>query len=194
LPPGVRGNRPSIRGAYAAHPDGAGGFYAEEGASYRNPHEAGVRAAIARVLPELGPLGPDQRILDLCCGSGEVTLALRDLGVPACAIDGADPFTGEAYRTRTGATALPWAFADLPAALDGRRYAAIVCSMALHLCEPSRLPEVCLALAEAGRALVIVTPHKRPVIRSGWGWTLVDERLDPEHRLRTRRYARQADG
>lgn len=176
----------AIRTAYAEHPDGAAGWYADAGASYRNPHEEGVRAAIVRVLPHLRPDGG--RILDLACGSGEVTLALRDAGVDDADIDGADPFTGAAYRARTGRDASPWSFADLPAVLAERRWAAIVCSMALHLCEASRLPAVCIALARAAPVVVVVTPHKRPVVRPSWGLALVDEHLDPEWRLRTRRY------
>lgn len=175
----------AVRAAYAAHPGGARGWYAERGATYRNPHEDGVRDAIAGLVAD-GVLG-DGPILDLACGSGEVTLALRDAGVRA-EIDGADPFTGAAYEARTGRAALPWSFEELPAALVGRRYAAVVCSMALHLCPPSRLPGAVLALAAATPTLVVLTPHKRPVLAAAWGFAQVREHRDPASRLRVRVY------
>jgi hypothetical protein len=136
--------------------------------------------------PEL----PPGRILDLACGSGEVTLALREAGVPADDIDGADPFTGAAYRERTGRDALSWSFAELPAVLD-RRWGTVICSFALHLCEPSRLPGVLGALALASEVLLVLSPHKRPAIRPGWGWELVEERYDREWRIRSRRLRRE---
>jgi hypothetical protein len=169
----------SIRDGYVR--DGVEGFYAAEGVSYRNPHEDGVRAVVRSWMAEL----PPGRILDLACGSGEVTLALRDAGVPADDIDGADPFTGIAYRERIGRDVLPWTFADLPDAID-RRWGTVICSFALHLCEPSRLPGVLGALALASERLLVLSPHKRPVIRPGWGWNLLDERYEPDWRIRSR--------
>ena len=178
------GPRPgTIRQAYVDHPAGAAGFYAERGADYRNPHEAGVREVVAGFASDL----PAGRILDLACGSGEVTLALRDVGIPADAIDGADPYTAAAYLARTGRTALPWSFDDL---VDGvpAVYGTVVCSFALHLCERSRLPVVVLALAQAADALLVLSPHKRPVLAPGWGFDLVEERYAAVHRVRSRWY------
>src|SRR5205814_629571 len=67
---------PSIRSEYEKH--GVRGFYRDAGAGYRNPHEPQVRrclaAAVARWKPDLS------RVLDLAAGSGEATLALRELG------------------------------------------------------------------------------------------------------------------
>ena len=97
-----------VRNAYASHVDGAAGHYRDAGASYANPHEPGVREmlrAAVEAWPTLwAPRGggdddalaaddgesnaetasvsvSSDRILDLSCGSGEVTLALRDAGV-----------------------------------------------------------------------------------------------------------------
>ena len=58
-------------------------------------------------------------------------------------------------------------FADIAAdALSGREYSLIVCSFALHLCEPSRLPALAFELARAADAMLILTPHKKPEIRA----------------------------
>ncbi len=57
---------------------GVEGYYLAHGATYRNPHEDGVRGvltmAVAAWTLDLS------YVLDLACGSGEATLALRELG------------------------------------------------------------------------------------------------------------------
>jgi SAM-dependent methyltransferase len=160
---------------------GVDGFYTARAADYRNPHEAAIIAALADVDVE------GLRVLDLACGSGEVTLALRGRG--ALCIDGIDPYTGPAYLSRTGQVAEPVRFEDIAhGALSGRTYDLVVCSFALHLIEASWLPSVCRALAEGAESLVVITPHKRPELRAGWGWLVPpDERRHDRVRLRTYR-------
>jgi hypothetical protein len=172
---------PSIRGEYEKR--GVAGFYTESGADYRNPHEPQVRRCIASALETWRP--DLSRVLDLAAGSGEATLALRELG--ATRIDGIDPYTADAYQARTGSPAERFTFEQVAGgALTGRRYTLIVCSFALHLCEPSRLPGVAQQLSLAGDALLIITPHKRPVIRAQWGWHLTGEQVI--ERVRSRMY------
>ena len=159
-----------IRHQYERH--GVRGFYAASGAEYRNPHEpqlrACLRAAVERWRPDLS------RVLDLAAGSGEATLVLRELG--AGHVEGIDPYTADAYARRTGAHADRFTFEEVAAgALSSRTYSLVVCSFALHLCEPSRLPAVCQQLAVVGDALLVLTPHKRPAIREAWGWRLEGE-------------------
>lgn len=172
----------AIRNAYAEV--GVEAFYREQGASYRNPHEPVIR----RLLREI--IGPwqlnTQRVLDLACGSGEVTLALRDFG--AGQIQGIDPYTYQAYAERTGQPAEALSFEQIAAgALVGRQYTLIVCSFALHLVEPSRLPLVCFRLAELSPALLVLTPHKRPMLRPEWGWQRANETI--VERVRARLYS-----
>lgn len=125
----------------------------------------------------------DAAMLDLACGSGEVTSYLQGHGFTA--ISGIDPYTGPAFHARTGLVAEPLSFSDIAdGRLAGRRYDTIFCSFALHLAEPSRLPVVCMRLAETAAHLVILTPHKRPEIREQWGWRLEDEWLQDRVRLR----------
>ena len=174
-------DRPSIRAEYQAR--GVRGFYAGSGADYRNPHEPQLRGCV-RVAVETWR--PDlTHVLDLAAGSGEATLALRELG--AARVDGIDPYTADAYATRTGNAAEQLTFDDVAAgALSARRYSLIVCSFALHLCDASRLPAVAQQLALAGDALLVLTPHKRPTIRPEWGWEAVGELV--VERVRARFY------
>jgi len=173
----------SIRGQYERL--GVKTFYRRHGAEYTNPHEPVLRDVL-RMAVERWRLDLSH-VLDLAAGSGEATLILRDLG--AAQIDGVDPYTGEAYQARAGQPAEPLSFEDVAAgALAGRRYSLIVCSFALHLAEPSRLPMIAYQLSLVAPALLILTPHKRPVIRPEWGWRLEGEFV--EQRVRARLYVK----
>lgn len=173
--------KPAIRPLYEQL--GVDGYYAQHGHDYRNPHEAIVRrllaAAVERWALDLGS------VLDLACGSGEVTLGLRELG--ATEIRGIDPYTCAAYRARTGGEAEALSFEQIAGgALAGRRHSLIICSFAMHLIATSWLPALLTQLALVAPRLVILTPHKRPTIRPAWGWRLADEiQLD---RVRARLY------
>jgi SAM-dependent methyltransferase len=169
-----------IRPLYETH--GVGGYYGQFGSQYSNPHEPQIRVLLERLILEW-PLNLSN-VLDLACGSGEVTLVLQSR---AARITGIDPFTFEAYERRTGLQAERWSFEEIESgSLEGRRFSLIVCSFALHLVEASRLPLVALRLSQIADALLILTPHKRPLLRSEWGWTLLSETL--EARVRARLY------
>jgi hypothetical protein len=158
-------------------------FYHESGRDYRNPHEPQIQRSLERAVRDW-PLNL-ARVLDLAAGSGEVTLALRKLG--AGSIDAIDPFTFEAYERRAGTPAGRETFEQIAdGALTGRTYTLIVCSFALHLLEPSRLPRVAYQLSRISPALLVLTPHKRPTLRPEWGWNLTHEVL--VQRVRSRLY------
>lgn len=160
----------SIRSRYQSL--GVDAFYDQEGDDYRNPHEDAIDRLLAQVVPAWSL--DLTNVLDLAAGSGEVTLALRKLG--AQSIVGIDPFTFRAYAKRTGAVAQRFTFAQIAAGgLRGRTFSLIVCSFALHLCEESRLPAVAQELSMIAPSLLLIMPHKRPVLRPAWGWTLQRE-------------------
>jgi SAM-dependent methyltransferase len=171
-----------IRPQYERH--GVEGYYAEFGASYSNPHEPHIRRLLERLIPEWHL--DLSSVLDLACGSGEVTTTVLEHGGT---VTGIDPFTFEAYRARTGLEAERWSFEEIAdGALEGRRFGLIVCSFALHLVEVSRLPMVVFQLAQIAEALLILTPHKRPNLKPDWGWHLEAEIL--EARVRARLYSK----
>jgi 2-polyprenyl-3-methyl-5-hydroxy-6-metoxy-1,4-benzoquinol methylase len=173
----------AIRSAYERY--GVDGFYQRFGDTYRNPHESAIRATLQAAVGRWHL--PLDRVLDLACGSGEVTLALRQLG--GVAIDGIDPYTHRAYAERTGHPAEPITFEQIAAgALAGRDYSMIVCSFALHLVALSRLPALATQLSLIAPTLLVLTPHKRPQLRPEWGWRSADELLI--ERVRARRYER----
>src|SRR5687768_12165034 len=112
---------PALRKAYERH--GVQAFYRQFGDQYRNPHEPAVREALRLAIERWDvDLG---HVLDLACGSGEVTLALRGLGHTA--VEGIDPYTHKAYTERTGSMAEAYTFEQIAAgALAGRSYSTII--------------------------------------------------------------------
>jgi SAM-dependent methyltransferase len=169
-----------IRGQYVTH--GVAGFYEQFGATYSNPHEPQIKILLEQLIPEWSL--DLSSVLDLACGSGEVSSVMLEHGAT---VNGIDPFTFEAYRKRIGLEAEQFSFEDIAnGALEGRSYSLIVCSFALHLVDASRLPTVAFQLALISDSLLILTPHKRPNLKPEWGWKPEAEVL--ETRVRARLY------
>jgi SAM-dependent methyltransferase len=172
-----------IRPQYEAH--GVTGFYEQFGATYSNPHEAQIKLLLEKLIPDW--LLDLSNVLDLACGSGEVSSVVLERGGN---VTGIDPFTFKAFQERTGLKAERWTFEDIAnGMLEGRHFSLIVCSFALHLVEVSRLPIVAFQLAQIADTLLILTPHKRPNIKSEWGWKLESETLAARVRARLYRKA-----
>ncbi|OBZ71660.1 Uncharacterized protein C17A5.05c [Grifola frondosa] len=219
-----------MRANYTDH--GVDEYYRRVGATYRNPHYPGIRSCIILWLnkwweKELVRMESDKfLVLDLACGSGEVTAAVLDwwqlgrvaysdqqsLGPPARrngarpppigpdlpkpSILAADPYTAQAFHTRTGLYAAQHSFRDIaegaltnmipispPVSHDGSSSGhgapsmetpvveMVICSFALHLIEkPSELFTLLRELSTKCRWLVVLAPHKKPDIKDGWGW------------------------
>ena len=136
---------------------GVDDFYKEFGNEYKNPHSEIIKKLLADI--EVG-----DRLLDLCCGSGEVTRCFPEKHVIGC-----DPYTHDLYKKLTGREVLTFSFKDIAlGALDNYRFDTVICSFALHLCEDSMLNPVLYRLATITKKLIILTPHKRPKINSYW--------------------------
>lgn len=174
----------SIRKHYVD--EGVEGYYQQHGSTYHNPHEEAVQGALRS---SLAVWQPDlSNVLDLACGSGEVTRVLQSMGHTR--ITGIDPYTYDAYQQQTGLTARRLTFSQITeGVLSDEHYSLIICSYALHLAEGSRLPTVCYQLALIADHLLILTPHKRPDIRSAWGWSLLKEQVVQRVRCRLYRSA-----
>ncbi|CAF1025948.1 unnamed protein product, partial [Didymodactylos carnosus] len=158
-------------------------YYRQFGAKYRNPHEEQIKI-ILKLIVERWHLLSDYRVLDLACGSGECTLALRSLGFTS--IDGIDPYTADAYYYRTGQKAQTFTFANIADGCLEDFYDVIICSFALHLVEQSWLPALMIQLKFISNRLIILSPHKRPFISPEWGWILKEEFV--ENRIHAKLY------
>ena len=176
---------------------GAEGYYEAHGDEYTNPHEPTLAVALHVALEAWRPLvldeGPLRRGLDYACGSGEATAAFEAwAGAAACALEAADPYTYAAYEKRMGRPAHRWSFEDVAGgALDEQPpYDICLSSFALHLIEPQWLHLALSALARSARLLIVLTPHKRPVIDHSTGWRAAGEIV--HERVRVRLY--KSDG
>ena len=70
------------------------------------------------------PLHVD-RVLDLACGSGEVSLALAGFGVPVGQLVACDPYTYAAFESRTGRPCARHSFEDIAGGEDMGGYICV---------------------------------------------------------------------
>lgn len=151
----------AIRNAYAEK--GVADFYAAEGHLYKNPHEPQVAELVAKSTS----WWTGNKVWDLCCGSGEVSRAILK-GVSSPDIFASDPFTGMAFKDQHPDIAFAdWTFEDIAKGVaSNHRFDAVYCSFALHLCPEDWLYQVCNQIFNVAPVLIIITPHKRPVLES----------------------------
>lgn len=164
----------TLRGFYEEF--GVDAYYEHHAGNYVNPHERHVQSLV-RQADALGVLG--NRVLDLCCGSGEVTRCL-----PHRECTGVDPYLGRIYSSRTGRPVFDWSFRDIAMGRLTGQYDSVICSFALHLCPLSLLPQVLWNLARLSAALVVLSPHKRPDCDGVALWTCVHEAVEERVRMR----------
>jgi len=98
--------------------------------------------------------------------------ACTDACIDAC-IDACDPHTFAAFEQRVGRPAERWSFEQIAGGIldDEPPYDLVICSFAMHLLELKWLNMTLSALARSARRLMILTPHKRPIVERATGWT-----------------------
>jgi SAM-dependent methyltransferase len=97
-------------------------------------------------------------ILDLCCGNGEVTQVLQDLGHTN--IKGCDPYTYQHYIDKTKKECYQYNFVHIMNNKLNEKFDTIICSFAMHLCPIKDLSFMISNLTF--NKLIIISPHKRP--------------------------------
>ncbi len=144
---------------------GVEAFYAQNGDKYENPHEAQVRLLVQKNAHKLDC----SAVLDLACGSGEVTRALTDICIEN--IIGCDPFTHRLYEKQTQKKCFTFTFDDFMRGKHlevwkEKQFGVIICSFALHLQPEKKLYSLVSALFFLTDTLVVITPHKRPMLET----------------------------
>ncbi len=147
-----------IRKYYETH--GVEGYYEQFGDQYENPHFPHVRQLLINNKSRIDYTN----VLDLGCGGGEVTNVLQELGYSE--MKGIDPFTKSLYESQTNCGCLSWSFEDIISKGIKGEFSSIICSFAMHLLPEKQLFPLCYQLFKATNQLVIITPHKRPVLES----------------------------
>lgn len=139
---------------------GVNQYYEKNGTDYRNPHFKYVRQLLINNQDHIDY----SRALDFCCGSGEVTEVLAELGYKNTSAS--DPFTQQAFQQNIGQNCYGWAFDDVIKGQVSGDFSAIICSFAMHLCDEKKLYPLVTGLFQMTDTLVIITPHKRPDLSS----------------------------
>ncbi len=143
-------------------------FYKKFSKNYINPHEPKINRAIKFIVENWDM--DLYKILDLAAGSGEVTRSLMEMGYNA--IEGADPFTFLLYEKKTGKICHKISFDNILLGKFKKKYSTIICSFALHLADESKLPMIIWNLSIMTKNLIILSPHKKPIIKENWGLNL----------------------
>ncbi len=149
----------AIRNSYADM--GVDAFYRNNGDTYQNPHYDYIKQLLQQNESRIDY----KNILDFCCGSGEVSQVLHDMGYEKST--GCDPYTQRAYSLRMKKPCMGYSFEDvIQGKLPPRKqYSSIICSFAMHLCKPKQLYPLTHQLFKVTKQIVIITPHKRPALQ-----------------------------
>lgn len=148
----------AIRNQYAKL--GVDAYYEQNGDNYENPHFPLIEELLQKNKERIDY----SQVLDLSCGSGEVTSVLQEMGFDQSV--GCDPFTHKLYRKKTQKPCFEWTFKDILKGKLTGNYSAIICSFAMHLAEEKDLYSLCLKLFQCSEQLIIITPHKRPQLEN----------------------------
>jgi cold shock CspA family protein/SAM-dependent methyltransferase len=168
---------------------GAEDYYRIHGSSYMNPHEPVMSRALVTALNRWTPKLklPLRRVHDLACGSGEASAAFSKIhDFAGCALDASDPYTFAAFEKRMGRPAYRWSFEDIAGGVleDLQPYDLVIGSFSLHLLTKEWQHTALSALARSCHMLVVLTPHKQPVIEPSTGWRQMDEVVYERIRVR----------
>ena len=93
------------------------------------------------------------------------------------------------YSSRTGKQCKRLRFEEIADGALEDQFDVIVCSYAMHLLDHSLLFALLWQLRANSQLLIIITPHKRPVITEAMGWSLLEELRFPDCRQRYRLYS-----
>ncbi len=133
-------------------------YYLKNGDTYSNPHMLQIESLLKKNVSRIDC----SHVLDFCAGSGEVTRMLDDLGFPDS--EGSDPYTQKAYSIQCNKPCYNWSFDDVIKGKISGNFSAIICSFAMHLCDEKKLYPLVMNLFSCAKELIIITPHKRPVL------------------------------
>ncbi len=158
----------AIRNAYAEQ--GVENYYRKKGNVYENPHFPFIRQLLRQNEGRIDYA----KIFDFCAGGGEATLVVQELGYAEQI--GCDPFTHKLYVKNTGKSCWSLSFEDVVKGKLGKAklfeneekkpFSCTICSFAMHLCPEKMLFSLTEQLFKVSEKIVIITPHKRPVLES----------------------------
>lgn len=155
----------AIRKKYEKH--GVDNYYKNHSEDYDNPHFKEIEKLLKKNEKELDY----SSVLDFCCGNGEVSIVLNDLGYNNSI--GCDPYTFENYKKNVKKKCFKFSFDDVLRGKLSGKYSSIICSFGMHLCEEDKLFMLTQELFNHADTIIIITPHKRPALEKIKGVKLI---------------------
>ncbi len=146
----------SMHENYKKH--GVKDYYIKNSENYINLHGCQIRDLLIKNINRFN-FGS---VLDLCCGSGEVTRVLLENGIKD--VEGADPYTFKLYIKNTGKHCINLSFKDILRGKLNKNYNIIICSFAFHLINEKDLFMIVNKLFLHTKTIIIIAPHKRPYL------------------------------
>ncbi len=146
-------------------------YYINHGNSYSNPHQNSIEKIVKDVVTTFFTI--QHSYLDLGCGGGQVSMALNSIGCKN--VVGLDPYTTSLYKKNCPFPILAHSFQDVAynkIQLDNCD--VVIASFSLHLCPLHDLKLLCINLALVCQWLVIISPHKNPILTDDCGFKLVE--------------------
>ena len=137
---------------------GVDNYYKNNCMEYKNPHEYMIKKLLVKNIDKFN----STNVLDLCCGGGEVTLALLENNINN--IRGSDAYTYRLYEKNTNKECIKLSFKDILRGNMSGHYSTIICSFAFHLIKEKNLLMIVNEIFRHTDKLILITPHKRPFI------------------------------
>jgi SAM-dependent methyltransferase len=144
-------------------------YYINHGNSYSNPHQNIIEKIVKNIVTTFFTI--QHSYLDLGCGGGQVSIALESIGCKN--VVGLDPYTTSLYKKNCPFPILAHSFQDVAynkIQLDNCD--VVIASFSLHLCRQHDLKLLCINLALVCKWLVIISPHKNPILTDDCKFTL----------------------
>lgn len=135
-------------------------YYKKYAFKYTNPHFLQIQELLINNEKYIDY----SKILDFCAGGGETSKVLQELGFKE--MIGSDPYTHKLYKRNVKRPCEKWSFDDVIRQKMTGDYSSIICSFAMHLCDEKRLYPLTFELFQHAPTLVIITPHKRPILEN----------------------------
>ena len=152
-------NRISVRENYQKL--GVEKFYENIGENYENFHLHQVKYLIEK---NLSFLNKENRILDLCAGTGEASLILFENGFNN--ICGCDPYLYKIYEINCKKKCFPYSFKNILEGKLTQNFDVVICSFGLHLCPEKQIKSL-LSIFKyylGIKKIIIISPNKKPII------------------------------
>lgn len=150
----------SIRGEYEKSSPQE--YYSNNKNEYYNPHSKKIFKCLDYLISEIN-IG---YFLDLGCGNGIVSEYLLNKSYNN--FKGCDPYFKDIYENKFHKDCFDKSFEDISKKGLDDKFDTIICSYALHLCEPTYFNNLLYQLSNSCKKFTVISPSKYPIISNDY--------------------------